>query len=413
MPRKLAVLLLLGTAWAGFSVTGCRPSANKRPTETTPGADAAGAESSTVDLPAGLSLAEYRLAEKQFKERFPQREVRREEALLMAADLAAADHKPDVAVACYRAIPSDQSEFGLAARLQEGLLLIENNRATEAEAAFQAYLERARVATRLAPQDVITAFKWLTFILSVEIRLEERKPLLEELHAIGLADPLDSKQLYFPQLLILNSAAGRTRIEQFLKNEPQNVRVRLAHARYKTLEGQFDVGIELLEQLHKEYPADKGIAAALLEAYFESGQAEKLGPILASLPPHQPDEPWLLVRMRAESAMLAKDYPTAEQLFKAALAQDPTYAACQIGLSRVYAAQGNSEAQQQALNRSTIMADIRVNLTKVQPNAAAAASELAVKCTELGLTDAAKAFETHAENIKRSQAAAPQSTRVP
>ncbi len=394
------VAMAMLTAWS--TVVGCKPASP--PAAVKP--DAPAQAESQLELPAGLTVADYRSAEKQFQERFPDRKVTHAEALLMAADLAAADRKLDVALACYRAIPTDAPDIGLAARLQEGLLLIEHNMAAQAEGALQAYLETARVATRVNPQDVVNAFKWLTFILSVEIRLEERKPLLAELHMIQLADPLDSKQLYFPQLLILNSPAGRTRIEAFLKNDPQNVRLRLAQARYKTFEGKFETAIELLEQLHKEYAADKGIAAALLEAYFENSQTEKMPAILDSLPAYDEKEPWLLTRMRGEVAYLAKDYAAAEKHFKSALQQDATYAPCQIGLSRIYAALGDQAAQQDALKRSALMADIRVNLTKVQPDAAAAAAELAEKCKELGMQAAAETFAMHAQNIARSQSAA-------
>lgn len=356
-----------------------------------------------LELPSGLSGEEYQRAEKWFRERYATETPTRNDVLFMAGDLATADNKPDTALACYRAIPTQDPARGLAARLQEGLLLVQLNRAREAEAALRMYIDAARVAPELKLDDVISAFKWLNYVLSVEIRQEERKEFLGELHQIGLADPLDSKQYFFPNLLILNSPAGRTRIQQFLERDPQNVTLQLAQGRYKTLEGKFDEAIQLLERLLAEHPGDTRVGAALLEAYFESDRLERFDQALEGLPQYVAEEPWLLTRMRGEGSMEAKQYDEAVRYFRAVLERDPANAPSQMGLARAYQAIGDEKAQGEALRRSGILAEIRVNLSSVQPDAAAAATELAEKCESIDFDAAAKVFHMHAESIKQSQ----------
>lgn len=356
-----------------------------------------------LELPEGLSADEYQRAEKWFRERYASQAPTRSEVLFMAGSLATAEKKPETALACYRAIPSEDPARGLAARLEEGLLLVQLNRADEAEAAFRSYIDAARVARELKTDDVITAFKWLDYILSVEIRQEERKEFLGELHMIGLADPFDSKQYFFPNLLILNSPAGRTRIQQFLEKDPQNVKLLVAQGRYKTYEGKFDEAIELLDRLLNQHPGDTRIGAALLEAYFESDNLERFEEVLKGLPPYAAGEPWLLTRMRGEAAMEDKQYNEALRYFQAVLEQDPANAPAQMGLARAYEALGDKKLQAEALRRSGILAEIRVNLSSLQASAASAASELADKCQAIHFDQAAQVFRMHAQAIQAAQ----------
>ncbi len=389
--RGGVILLLVAAVFAVYRFTLWRMSRSES-TQVTSGAQ-------SINLPEGLSVSEYETAKKWLVERVASRAPTHLEILVMAGDLAAADGNTDTAIACYRAIPTDSPTIGLAAKLQEGLLLIGANRASEAEAAFRQYIEVARVSANLKLDDVVTSFKWLNFILSVEIRLEDRKELLAEMHEIGIADPFDSKQLFFPNLLILNSPTGRTRLAKFLENDSENFQLRLASGRYKTLEGQFDVAVQMLEPMLAEKNADLGVGAALLDAYFESNNSEKFASVLNSLPDHSELEPWLLTRMRGEFALEKKEFREAIRYFEAALRKDPAYAPCQMGLARAYAGIGEVDSQTEALRRSSVLAEIRVNLSSVQPDATKASLELADKCTSINLLEAAEAFRKHAETL--------------
>jgi tetratricopeptide (TPR) repeat protein len=359
--------------------------------------------SSDRELPLGLSIADYQQAEKWYRQRYPSTEPTREDVFMIAGEIASADQQYDTALACYRAIPTTAPTQGLKARLEEGLTLVKLNRAAAAEASLRAFLDAARIANEVSAADVVTAFKWLNFILSVQIRLEDRRPLLAEMHQIALADPLDSKQLFFPNLLLLNSPTGRTRLDQFIAADPTNTDLRIAQARYKTMDGQFDAALALLEPLMAQQPGNTRIGAALAEALFESSDMQKLANLVSTLPAYSTSEPWSLTRMRGELAMEENDFQAAINHFLAVLHQDPANAPCQMGLATCYGQLGKTNEQQEALRKSSILAEIRVNLSSVQTDAPAAASELAAKCEAIGFETAAQAFRLHAQSMPTAQ----------
>lgn len=356
-------------------------------------------------LPAGVTQAEYNDAAGWIKTNFPNQPATHEAVLLVVAERATKQSKPETAIECYRSIAATTPKFGLVARLELGKLLVELNRADQAEAALQEYLEAARVASELQPQQVQEAFKWLTYILSVEIRQEDRKQVLREQHKIGLADPLDSKQLFFPNLLILNSPAGKKKLAAFLDADSNNLRLRIAQARYRTLEGSYEDAIKALVALQQENPSDLQVAAALAEAYFENADSDGLSRLMTTLPSRSDNEPWLLTRMRGEYALETKQWQLALDCFEQVLKNDPTNAPAQMGSAKAWAGLGDEPKRQVALQRSGIIAEIRVNLSSVQPNAENACYDLADKCSKLGLDLAAETFKQHAKVISQQNEA--------
>lgn len=347
-------------------------------------------------LDIGITHQQYQSAESWIREKFPTEPINRDAVLLVLADRAIQEGAKMRAVECYRLVHPATSKYSLTALVEEGKLLVELNQADQAEAAFRKFIDNAKFAVELNPQQVLDAFKWLTYILSVQIRQEERKLLLKEQHQIGLADPLDSKQLFFPNLLILNSPAGRKKLAGFLENAPDNPRLLLASARYKTLEGNYEAAIEQLRSLQTVRAGDLRVDAALAEALFESGDTESLTKLLESLPSFSSGEPWLLTRMRAEQALDAKQWEVAVEHFQVVLQEDPANAPAQMGLAKAWAGLKKEDKRQEALNRSGIIAQIRVNLSSVQADAEVACKDLAEKCEQLGMREAAVTFRQHA-----------------
>ncbi|MEZ6133755.1 MAG: tetratricopeptide repeat protein [Pirellulaceae bacterium] len=341
------------------------------------------------------------VAEQVFRQQFPGVEPTRDDLLFVAGELAMSSSEFDRALACYQAVSTDHPQHGLPAKLQIGVALVELNRAAEAEVALQAYISAARLTQqRIDPQDVVSAFKFLTFILSVELRLEDRRPLMQELHTIGLADPFDSKQLYFPNLLILNSPAGQARLTKFLEVDPHNVDLQIAQGRYYTLQGKFDEAIALLQAVSGAQPTNRAALAALWEAHFQAGNTDEFAMLLAAAPDFAADEPWLMTTMRGENALENKNFALAKQHFQAVLAGDPAHAPAQMGLAFAYAGLKDEAAHATALARSSVLAEIRVNLSSVQADAAAASQELSDKCQQIGFDAAATTFARHAETIR-------------
>lgn len=360
-------------------------------------------------LPRGLSADEYAAAEARYRQIYPNAEPDRIDVLSLAAELAVADEQWETAVACFREIPSEHPRYGMAARLQEAQVLVRLNRADAAEKSLREYLALATANTSQATvQDVVLAYKWLTYLLSVEFRLEERKPVLAEMHAYGIADVLDSKQYCFPNLLILNSPGGRQRLEEFLAEDPDNPVLRVALGRYRTLEGRLEEAQEVLEAVRRERPDDLHAAAALLESYFEEDNREAFARVAEELPEVGAGEPWLLTRMRGEWALIEQRFEDAAEHFQRALEEDPAYLPCQMGLAQVYAGLSQVEEREEALRRTSILAEIRVELPNVEADTEEPIVQLVEKCEQIDYARAAEVFRAHAEMIRRrAESAAP------
>lgn len=322
------------------------------------------------------------------------------EIVIAAGGLAVTAEDYEKATRYFDLVPTEIPRFGMTARLEQGVALLKLDFATPAEQNLRKFLEAARAAENPDPTQVLDGFKWLTFLLSVQIRQEERKLLLEEQHTIELADPLDSKQLYFPNLLILNSPSGRTRLAKLLENEPTNLSLLVASARYQTLAGDFDAAIDSLQKLRRSRLDDLTIAAALAEALVESNRMEDAAGLIDSIPAYQATEPWLLTRMRGELSLHREKWSEAIEHFKVVLSADPANAPAQMGVAMAYEKLGDKENHEEALRRSSVIAKIRVNLGSVQTDAAAACLDLATQCREINMEAAAKAFEKHAARIK-------------
>lgn len=362
-------------------------------------------------LPRGLTAADYERARRWFIDLYPGKVPDRWDVLSVAGELAVADQEWEIALASFQAIPSDHPRYGLAARLQQGTTALELELAVEAEGALREYLRLAKQAEQVRIDDVVSAYKWLNYILSVQIRLEDRKIVMEEVHRFGLADVLDSKQYFFPNLLILNSPAGRARIQKFLVVDPNNLTLRIAAARYKVLEGLFEEGIDLLEQLAKEVPEDVNVMSALAEALFEANELERFDEVMQQAPEYAVKEPWILTRLRGEQSLQREDFGAAEKHFRAVLENDPANAPSQMGLATALAELGKQGEHELALQRSGILAEIRVNLTNAQVDAVAALEDLADKCRKAEFAAAAEVFAAHSEAAKKT--ARPMAVEVP
>jgi predicted Zn-dependent protease len=321
--------------------------------------------------------------------------------LSLVAELAVAEERLEAAAASFAEIPSDHPKYGLAARFQQGQVLMRLNRADAAEENFRDFLRRATADPAAVPAEhAVTAYKWLTYLLSVQLRLEERKPVLADVHRYGLADVLDSKQYFFPHLLILNSPAGRQRLVEFLAEAPEDPELQIALGRYRTAEGRLEESQAFLTKLYEQRPQDLRVAAALLEACFEADDQEAFGQIAAALPTPQPGEPWLLMRMRGEFALQQAQYEEAVRHFENALDEDPAYLPCRMGLAHALGELSETEARDQTLQAAAVLAEIRVDLSNVQADDPAPLLDLVAKCEQIGLKKAAEMFRRHAIAIE-------------
>ncbi|MGC1272593.1 MAG: tetratricopeptide repeat protein [Planctomycetaceae bacterium] len=363
-------------------------------------------------LPVGVSLQEYEQAARQFHEVY-RREPNRIEALSLLAELSVAEDRLETAAACFGAIPTADDQYGLSARLQESQVLIRLDRARDAERSLREFLSHAKTDATVPRSHLVTARTWLAYLLSVELRVEERRRVLAELHASGHADVYDSKQYHFPTLLIWHSSTGRHRLVQFLEQDSDDLMLQTAYGRYLTTDGMLDESRTLLETLHREHPSDLAVTAALLECLYEQADLDSFAQVAKTLPKHRDDEPWLLTRMRGEFALEEQRWDDAVSHFQNVLTKDPADPACHMGLARAYAGLKNNAARDEVLQRSSVLADIRVRLVGLTEEDADASRKLAETCENMGLTAAAKTFRRHSERIAQPDRRPGRTTAVP
>ncbi|HUQ72942.1 MAG TPA: tetratricopeptide repeat protein [Planctomycetaceae bacterium] len=355
-------------------------------------------------LPQGVEPQQYQAANDDFQQRYG-RPASRIEVLSLLAERAVHDERLPTAVACFREIPSTQRVYGPSARLQEAQVLLRLNRALEAERSFREFLSLAERNPAMAAPSVATARKWLLYILSVELRLEERKTLLAEIHAQGAADLFDSKQFFFPNLLIFHSTTGRERLAEFLREAPDDPQLLVAQARYLTMLGKLDESQRLLEPLCQERPNDRTASAALLECYFEQNDQDRFRQLARALPAERDEEPWLLMRMRGQFLLQQRRWHEAVAQFQRLLAQDPANPWANMGLARAYEELQEAPARDETQRKSLVLSRIRLNLKNVNDGNVPAIEELADACDQIDFTDAAAVFRQHAQRFKQAPAA--------
>lgn len=357
------------------------------------------------ELPGGISSEQYQQAGDAFQKAF-QRSADHFDRLMFLAELAVQRGQPEQAIACFGAIDSQHPRYGVNARFQEGQVLLRANRVASAEASFREFLTLAGQGhtidgQAIPPEYVITAIRQLSYLLSVELRFEDRRPFLQQAHTAGLADVFDSKQYFFPSLLVWNSTLGSSRLEEFLELDPENRTLRNAKARYLTGEGRIDEALTLLALLWDSDPTDLTTAAALLECCFEQNDWSNFERIVSSLPEATADEPWLLTRLRGEHALHNQDWEQAEIYFRSVLEADRANPECHMGLAQALQRQGRMDEARVVQERSVILSRIRVDMSAIQESADAlkAIEELAEACQQLQWPEAEAAFKQHAQRI--------------
>jgi predicted Zn-dependent protease len=355
-----------------------------------------------VRLPDGVSQRNFDIATRRYHDLYG-RSPARLDVLSIAGELAVREGRLPDAVACFRQIPIDHPRYGPSARLQEAQVLLRLNRAELAEQSFRDFLG---LATATSSESVVTATKWLNYILSVELRFEDRQKYLADIHTTGSADIFDSKQLFFPNLLIWNSATGKKRLDSFIEADPRNFRLRVAQGRYLAGEGQLDDGLALLGELHRQRPGNLPSTAALLECLFEKNDWSRFGEIARSLPQYEPDEPWLMTRMRGEFALQEKRWDDAVFAFERLSEAEPANPWSSMGLAKAYGEQNLPAKREQMLARSLVLSRIRVSLSNVREDSADPARKLSDECRQIGLGKAAIQFDRHAQRIEQSPARA-------
>lgn len=355
--------------------------------------------SAAPELPTGVSRQEYNEAAADFRDMFG-RNGDHSDVLMTLAGIAAKKKDSAAAIACYQQIPAEHIRYGPSARYEEALLFAHTDQVQRAEDSFNRFLKLRERGIRLPDRQVAHSRHWLSLILGVQLRHEDRRIVLHGLMEDHQADVHDVKQYYFESLLIWHSAFGSGRIRDFLKLDPSNRHLRNADARYLIGEGRLKEAHERLTKLHLEDPQDLRTQSYFLECAYEMNQWAAFSVIYADVPHFQESEPWLLTQMRAEWALHQNDWIEAEELFQYLLLIDPANAVCHMGLASAFAGQGKTAEREAVLQRSLLIAKVRASLAAVTNEDAKAARSIADLSRQLGMEDAAAIFEFFAARMQ-------------
>lgn len=353
---------------------------------------------SAINLPKSVSQAALEEAHREFIELF-KREPDEADLMMALAETAVRNKQPDVAIQCFARIPSAHIRYGTSVRFQEAQVLLQANRVEKAEASFREFLTLQENRPSFDRKRIRTARAWLAFLLTIELRFEERKLLLQQLVQNGEFDVYDAKQLYFPSLSANYSTEFSSRLGDFLEQDPTCRPLLIAQARYLVRAGKLKAADQLLQSLRLQYPKDSQILAATLECLFEMVDWKRFESVISNAPNFKPDEPWLLTQMRAEFARYSADWPTAEMYFRQVLESDPANPTCHMGLASALYSLGKTDERKTIQARALTLAKIRVYLSAVNQKSQGGSRALAKDAKSMGMFEAAQSFELLAEQI--------------
>ena len=349
-------------------------------------------------LPPGVSRPDFEKAAADFKHEFD-RDGDHFDVLLTLAEMAANRKDSATAIVCYQQIPTRHARYGPSARYEEALLFAQTDQVQRAEDSFNEFLELLEQGIQLPDRQVAHSRHWLSLIYGVELRPEDRRIVLHNLMDDHQADINDVKQYYFGSLLIWQTAFGSQRVRDFLKLDPANRHLRNAEARYLVGEGRLKEARERLAVLRSEDPHDLRTLAVLLENSYEMNDWAAFSSEIAEAPEFSKDEPWLLTQLRGAWALHQNDWLKAEEYFQYILEIDPPNAACLMGLARAFAGQGMSKEREIILQRSLLVAKLRVDLSAITHDNPKGARSVANSARQLGMDDAAAILEFFAARM--------------
>jgi len=349
-------------------------------------------------LPPGVSRLDFEKAAADFREE-NDRNGDHFDVLMTLAAMAAEKKDSVTAIACYQQIPTKHARYGPSARYQEAQLFAATDQVQRAEDSFNEFLKLLEQGLQLPDRQVAHARHWLSLIYGVELRHEDRRIVLHGLMEDHQADINDVKQYYFESLLIWQTAFGSKRVGELLVKDPHNRKLRVAAARYLVGEGHLKEAREQLASLRSEDPLDLRTLAVLLESCYEMNDWSAFANEFATAPAFSKDEPWLLTQLRGEWALHQNNWLEAEKHFQYMLEIDPPNAVCLMGLARAYAGQGKPKERASMLQRSLLVAKLRVDLSAITHDNPKGARSVANSARRLGMEDAAAILEFFAARM--------------
>lgn len=322
--------------------------------------------SEDIKLPPGVALNDYQRVA-QSLQRTSRRTPGRDEVFFKLADEYATNQKWDLAAALFAKVPDDV-RYGRQARYLQAQCVLQLDRLRESEQLFREYLADTSTSTHTlwptpAPhEERVQALHYLSYLLSVELRFDERKVLLGDLVQRADADLFDTLACHFQPLMEWNNTHGVERLERACAVTPNDWQLQSVLAQYRIAQGRTAEAWKLLQQCREQRPDDLNIAAACLTCLEEQGDTEGYLQLGARLPPIGPRDPVNLLRHRGQLALRRDRASEATTCFQQALAIEPSCVSCRLGLAEAWLALKEPEQRKKELSAAENLARIQNRL---------------------------------------------------
>ncbi len=349
-------------------------------------------------LPDGVKQSDYDRAAMEFAAR-AKRRAEHSDTLIMLAETAVRKNQVDDALKLLEHIPFSDKKNGQGALRRRAQIALKSNRIELAEATLNELLRRAELSGDTETDECLFAREMLGFISAIELRFDDRKTMLMKLREDVLLEPLLAAQYHFPSLIPWKSPQQHERLMEFLREDPANLKLLVAHARHLTSQGRTDAAKKLLKVILEQHPQNLLAISATAECFFAESRWEDLASQLQTAPEFSPSEPWLLTHMRAESATHSKDWSRAEAFYEHLLKEDPSNPSYLMGIAEVYAATNREQQRREAQKQASLLSELRIILPDANEKNAGAIKEVAKQADNLGMKNAARDFQLLAAKL--------------
>ncbi len=360
----------------------------------------------TAPLPPGVTRAEFERAADEFAARY-HRPPDGADVVNWLAESAVAAQRWQTALACFREIPADHPRYGLAARFQQAEVLLELDRAAEAEQQFRAVLDLDQPGAD-ADERRLASREWLVYLLGVQLRFEDQQQVLADLVDRGEADAFHTLRYCFPTIFRWNGTLAAEELDEYLRAAPHDRGLRLAAAQYRAAAGRIYEAEQLSAACLAEAPHDRRALAVRLYVLHAASRWDELHRLLETTPPAAPADPGLRRLLRGHAAAHAGDRAAAIAAYRHVLEGDPASAEAWSGLARAATAPDDAPLRDDALRRARALARIqgRLGWSGRQPNDPAPLVEIAQLCAESGFPEFAALVATQAVHLDPDNAPA-------
>ena len=268
-------------------------------------------------------------------------------AWLMLAETEFRRGQVDEALRCVSHVPS-RSANGPAARLLEGTLLLNAGQASRAETVLNECL-------KLDP-DNLDARRRLVFLYAIELRREELRQVLWELHELRALQTTDLVLLSGSTFIVWNAAEIAGMIERYAASDERDVAARVAAGRYRLRQNELDAARAILEEACRLAPNDEAPRAALADCLLDRGEFEELRQLIERIPPgRQPDAHFAFCRGRI--AEEADELDAAIEAYRVAVRSDEDDREANYRLGQLLVHTGRAPESERPLVRAQKLAE--------------------------------------------------------